>query len=127
MNAKAVKDPLSLETYPEPELLARLLEQAAAFPHDTWIQGSEARDAAGRECYPFQEEAVSFCAIGRLNKVCHQQRAPDPVRTALARALLTVLPPGAGDLQLWNDQPGRTPQEVRELFQKAATRIREQG
>ena len=127
MNAKAVKDPLSLTTYPEPELLARLLEQAAAFPHDTWIQGSEARDANGRECYPFQEEAVSFCAIGRLNRICHQQRAGDSIRTALARALLTALPPGAGDLQLWNNQQERTPQEVRELFQQAAARVREQG
>ena len=126
MNAQTVKDPLSLETYPTPELLARLLEQAAAFPHNTWIQGSEAQDAAGQAVYPFQESAIKFCAIGRLNRVCHQQRAPDPVRTALARALLTALPPGAGDLQLWNDQPERTPQEVRELFQQAAARIREQ-
>ena len=108
-----------------PEQIISLLEQAAAFPHDTWIQRVEARDAAGRECYPFQQKAVKFCALGRLNRVCQRAQAVDPIRAALSRAISAVLPAAAGNnLARWNDHPDRTPQEVQELFQQAAARLR---
>ena len=124
MNKSPNQERTAYPGYPEPELLARLLEQCAAFPDSSWIQGAEAQDAAGQPVYPFHETAVKFCAVGRLNRVCSQQRALDPVRRALSRALLTALPPGTPDLAQWNDQPGRQPEEVRALFRQTAAQIR---
>ena len=119
MNATAISQT------PNPEYIAQLLEQAADFPDEAWIQGAEARDAAGQECYPFQDKAVKFCALGRLNRVCSRQQSTDPIRATISRVLRELLPPSAEDnLARWNDRPERAAAEVRALFRQAAAQVR---
>ena len=103
---------------------AALLEQAAAFPHASWIQGIEARNAAGEEVYSFAQDAAGFCAAGRLYEVCRQAQVPWDTRLSMFIAVLEQIPEAQGNLAEWNDAPGRTAAEVEQLFHQAAAQLR---
>ena len=108
---------------------ARLLEQAADFPDGQWTQGAKARGPNGDPMtyHPGRTPESSvyfparFCALGHIERVtgCLSHRPDLPtalLREAVTREIHEPIPD-------WNDKPGRTAQEVRQLFQKAANRL----
>ena len=105
--------PMPLET-------AELLEKAAAFTDPEWTQGCYALDAAGNPIYWESPAAVQFCAAGLV------KRAVKANKGGCALPLLAALidPEGRNvDLTRWNDAPGRTPQEVRDMFKRSAAQV----
>ena len=104
------------------EMGAQLLEQAAAFPDAAWTQQVLARNAAGQEVHYNNPSAVSYCALGRLHHTLHQA-GQERLALLLRQAMDDELQPA--NLIRWNDDPARTPGEVRSLFQAAADRLRD--
>ena len=109
---------------PVPEQAARVLEQAARFTNDQWLQNLFAVDSHGREVHAINPAATRRCAVGHLTKAIadtgyHDREAR--IFHALRESMTDPEP-----LSHWNDQPGRTPTEVRQLFLQAARRLRQQ-
>ena len=114
--------------YPPAAMLknAAILEQAARFEDRQWLQGCYAHNAAGEKVDYLDPTAVQLCAAGHLLKASHaagQRNGGGRLYAAINREML----PGGPDLTAWNDQPGRRPEQVRRLFQKAAQRLRQQA
>ncbi len=81
-----------------------------------WTQGAYARNAAGKCTIPSDSDAVSFCALGALAKlVSRESWLFTPARKALESAL------GTTAVSEWNDEPGRTREEVLAVFDGAIT------
>ena len=105
----------------EPYLqIAAQLRQAANFDDQEWTRGINAQTKTAQAVDPGSPEAVQFCAQGLLLRLA--RRDPEPGFAALTAAVREVLPASYTALYAWNDQPERTPQQVRELFLKAAQR-----
>ena len=105
----------------EPYLqIAAQLRQAANFDDPEWTRGRNAQTKAAQAVDPGSPEAVQFCAQGLLLRIA--RRTPEPGFAALTAAVREVLPAPYTALYAWNDQQERTPQQVRELFLKAAQR-----
>ena len=87
----------------------------------TWIQCREALDKNGFSTLPDAEDATCWCALGAIRRV---QGGTTPYAQVLLR-LITSMPhkpkgDRLADIVLdWNDQPGRTQDEVLALFDKA--------
>lgn len=119
------------KTVSAPELYryAQRLEAAGDFRDDQWTQKALARNAAGQGTAISQDPvnpakpgpAVRYCAMGHLYRICTtpQEETDIPALTAL---LSNQLLDNGADASVpdWNDAPGRTPQEVRDLFQQTA-------
>ena len=104
---------------------ADLLDRAAGFADQEWTQNCYARDAAGEKVDYLDPAAIQLCAAGHMLRTSHAdgQREYGRLYAAVNRALL----PGGPDLTAWNDAPGREPEEVRQLFRKAAARLRQKA
>jgi hypothetical protein len=94
----------------------KLLSQPCA-----WTQGSYARDARGSSIRASEPGACSWCVQGALFKVLG---VVGSIPTSDVRQVQAPLLQHAGvidtaDLWCWNDQPGRTQNEVLALFDKA--------
>ena len=86
----------------------------------SWCQGALAGDAAGEPCEPQWPEAVSWSLLGAMILL--------PLNDYLraARLLLAELPPidlyrspwHQSPIRKWNDQPGRTKEDVIELCRR---------
>ena len=114
------KQPPFLAKYrDEPYLsIAAQLRSAARFADREWSRGINAQTQAALAVDPGHPAAVQFCAQGFLLR--EARRNPEPGFAALAAAVKAVLPAPYTALYAWNDQPERTPQQVRQLFLKAA-------
>lgn len=86
-----------------PSLLTMLNEE-------TWTQGAYARDRFGRAEDVNSPEACQFCLIGAAYKLYGDVDAP--VIRKIRDILGTFVP-------YWQDRPGRTFEEVREVILKA--------
>ena len=104
---------------------AEILEQAAQFQDDEWLQGGYAQNAAGEKVDYADPTAVRRCAAGHMLRAgaAAHQLSSGRLYAAVNRELL----PGGPDLTAWNDQPGRQPEQVRQLFRKAARRLRQEA
>ena len=104
--------------------LIEILETAANFGDHQWTQHTYGRNPDGTPALNFVKgEGVQFCADGHLlravERLCPRDFAMHPLYAALEPFL-----PEPADLVRWNDMPERQPAEVRELFRKAADRLR---
>jgi len=92
----------------------QLLEAAEFFEKNPgrWIQAWSAIDKDGKEVGFFEKEAYNFCVFGYLYGKQHSYN------------FCTALDQAIGDesfsITSWNDEPGRTVEEVVELLRKAA-------
>ena len=84
----------------------------------TWIQGHGAEDSAGLEIAAVSPDAVSFCAIGALDRACFNLRVGfcSIVATAALQRLDGMVD---NELGFWNDALGRTHDEVLAAFDRA--------
>jgi hypothetical protein len=99
-----------------------ILSRARSLILDGWCQGADARDAVGREVLPWSREAQAWSVLGALvggDGVGRSQIGVIPI-LELGEAIVAL--GEAGDthsLQAWNDQAGRTQDEVLALFDRA--------
>lgn len=77
---------------------------------ENWIQGNLAVDDNGNSCRPRSDQAVKFCLLGALERE-YTGALYLRMRTALSRLLYTTI-------TAWNDQPGRTWEEVEFVIQR---------
>ena len=104
---------------------AALLRAAAEFDDAEWGQGINAADRHARPVDPGAPTAVQFCAQGLILREI--RRRPELYYSRIFPALTAGLPAECRHLPGWNDAPGRTPQEVRELFRTTAARLEAQA
>ena len=114
----------NLPGLPAPTLYraARLLEQAADFSNRQWTQGAKARDQRGRptgleEYRSASRPPAQYCAVGHLERVCEQNPEDRRYQPLLLNRLAQQI---HDSIARWNDEPGRTPQDVRQLFREVA-------
>ena len=110
---------------PGPEETAQLLEKAAQFADHEWIQGRHARDAAGRPVAWENPAAIQFCAAGLLGRAVKQHGKEGSDSLTLRAALVDPCDERHVETLRWNDLPGRTAEEVRDLFLSSAARLRQ--
>lgn len=92
-----------------------------------WTQGSYARDKNGNTSVEYytgsQEEAsVCWCAKGAILRIASEHFACTNAAEWYIRQIL-----GFSNLIAWNDEKGRTQEEVVTLFRKAEQLAKDQG
>lgn len=97
---------------PTEEDRKRLLECAALIRRG-WCRDSQAKDAQGNACEPWEERAAAWCALGAIYKVTN--RHPQDIYQ-LHHALRNVV---QGEITSWNDSR-RDAEEVARAFEGAA-------
>jgi hypothetical protein len=105
---------MPLTTTADPGLIP-LLEAGLAriSPPGAWTQGYYARNAAGNPVTSTAPEAVCWCAAGAI------VAGPLAWWQAATRLLSEVV---GGSLADWNDEPGRTQDEVLAVYREAIAR-----
>ena len=92
-----------------------VLVRARANVKKGWCQESSAKDTYGFSVAYWQPEACFWCIMGAIWKACgsidaiHGEKAEAVIRDILDEKYISQ----------WNDKPGRTKQEVLDLFDKA--------
>lgn len=93
-----------------------LLKRAKKRIEKGWCQREYAVGAAGVPCGPRNPAAVSWCAVGALEACTQDWLAIDTCRELLEESLLK----GATQyLQIFNDRPGITKEDVINLYNRA--------
>lgn len=92
-----------------------LIQAKNLIKNEGWCQGSFAKSADGGKVASRDLLAKSYCAVGALNAWGGLNREDNLIRSD-ARAFLERL---VGVITTWNDQPGRTKEEVLQKFQEA--------
>ena len=108
------------------EAQARVLEQAASFTDDQWTQLALAVDKNGKLVKPTSARVAARCAVAHLDAAL-EAAGPNFPEGEILEAVLAELPADTNCPATWNDRPGRTPEEVRQLFRRAAARLRSQA
>jgi hypothetical protein len=94
-----------------------ILVEARDLIEKGWCQGDGARGATGKVVRPLDPDAVCFCAVGAIDRVCE---GDDLLREeAWHRLRLGIFGDIRGPIVKWNDAPERTKPEVLAAFQKA--------
>jgi hypothetical protein len=96
---------------------SELLREAVKLP---WTQGSLARDHNNVACFPYHEEAVCFCSVGRIRKVTKMNCSGDIGINYLNRIINS-------NIFRWNDAPERTKEQVDAAFLAAAELAEKEG
>lgn len=95
--------------------VANILRKAAALVRKGWCKGSPARDSLGLVVGPLDEDAVEFCAIGAIQRVCRALTADGAWEAR--RALREVI---GMEIAPWNDGIARDAEQVARAFEEAA-------
>jgi hypothetical protein len=103
-----------------------ILQGAHALIVSGWCQGADALDAHGQAVEPWDEEATSWSLLGALVAQTEPARLEtEDLTVAMLRravgALAEVL--SAESLHEWNDDPGRSAQEVADILTRATSRF----
>jgi hypothetical protein len=101
--------------------LADLVALRRLFEECQWTQGANARDARGRAVSDTAPDATCFCLVGGMNRVLKPDDGPD--RYLELKDALTSC--GVPDLVMFNDQRGRTKEDVLTLIESAIERKKE--
>lgn len=104
--------------------VVRVLRRAREIltPEGAWVQMMTACNAAGRLCFAFEDEAVSFCLSGALGRAAYKEsmvrylELVDAARDELADWGKSEGLFRSEDLTAWNDAHGRTQEEVLALL-----------
>lgn len=102
--------------------VAEVLDRAADLiePVGAWTQHVFARNAAGKPTglSAFSGPPVCYCALGATSYAAGDNSAADSAADALLRDIV------GGDIDEWNDAPGRTQAEVVAALRSAAEAAR---
>lgn len=79
-----------------------------------WTQGAVARDYKGKPVYPDHEEAVCWCPVGAAQKCYPEYQQALEVGDRIRERIYGE--PRQFGLPQWNDAPGRTFEEVRQVL-----------
>lgn len=78
-----------------------------------WVQRTFAKDADYRDVMPEDPAAVRWCLLGAINRSTFElDILPGLVLDSLYRMVDLTWPGSAFGAGYWNDQPGRTKEEV---------------
>jgi hypothetical protein len=80
-----------------------------------WCQGSFAQDKNDQSVPPDDEEACSFCAVGAMRAVGQN--------VLIGRAIHALSLAASRTITRWNDDPGRTKDEVIALMRRTAAKL----
>lgn len=97
---------------------------------DNWTQTKYARDRNGNPVPSISEDAISWCAIGRLLTTAyrhHNITEPHDVTNAALHLLQNTAAQDDTDIIDWHDQPGRTPQQIAQAFTATIAAARQEG
>lgn len=97
------------------EARAALKQAACLLREKGWTQNEYARDGEGRPCDPNSPEAVCFCALGAIRRSTLDRRA---MRKAID--LIKKASKHPNGIDVWNDETGRTADEVIDLLEELA-------
>lgn len=92
------------------------LLRAAALVRKGWTQEAFARDSAGNQVPPDNENACKWCAVGAIEAA---NMNPGNVEKAL-KLFRSHLPAEHNSAVEFNDAPERTAEQVADLMEKAA-------
>lgn len=109
--------------------IATKLREAAALVDKGWTQGTNARDAERNPVASTDKRAVCFCAFGALRRATDDnfatalavEHANQQVRLEFGDAFTERFRPS--DAVNFNDEPGRTKEEVSALLRRTADRL----
>lgn len=102
----------------------------------TWCQNVPARDRNGNPVQSVSADAVSWCAHGRIAAVAHRNgdiggfgHVAAAACSMLRNAVVNIPGPKkpGWSVSVWNDEPGRTVQQVAALFDRNIAAARQQG
>lgn len=101
---------------------------------ETWTQGTPARDIDGDEINVFNRNATSFCSLGYLRVAAtksadwihgYRFQTTNDRGYEIAKQFIPLISESVRytftDIATFNDQEGRTVEQVRELFDKLIT------
>lgn len=118
----------STQTLAEWAELKQVLDGAGELVKEGWTQGEWARDATGARVHPESTGACRFCMEGALKRAasklepdCRARRGNlvHGATLAIERTLADEL---EGEIADWNDEEGRTQEEVVAVIGQAADR-----
>jgi len=106
---------------------AEILRAAADKLDEGWTQGAHARDGDGRPVHALSQTACAWCAEGAM------AAAAGTVTVFIDPAVYEALGAATGrpapvwlqsrKLNLWNDEPGRTKEQVQAAMRAAADQL----
>ena len=105
----------------------KILESARDKVVGGWVQREMAIDKRGNNVLPHDHDAVCFCSLGaieasagRMNYLYRTEKVEEPKRI-LAHAIYGDVIPGdyIDAIIDWNDESGRTKNDVIEMFERA--------
>jgi hypothetical protein len=91
-----------------------ILLKCAALVRRGWCTGAPAKNADGKPVGPRDQDAVAWCAIGAIQKICGGPEDGWEARFALRQVL------GSEGIQEWNDGRARDGEMVARMFEEAA-------
>jgi len=104
-----------------PQTVKELLSSSVS-----WTQGAFARDQDGKSVYPHDPSAVSWCLLGAISYVYHEdctacQKVNDLIMDYYAKKNYRYVPPEnrwhvETVIEDWNDSPERSYEDVVELL-----------
>jgi hypothetical protein len=104
---------------PAENALAVLLSARRLLAHTAFCQHAEAKDAVGRPVHPLSPDAQAFSASGAVYRASAFDGSPER-RQLLERACAWLAEAVGAPLLRWNDQTGRTQDQVLAAFDAAA-------
>lgn len=93
---------------------------------EKWAQGSSAKDAQGFIVALHSPDAVSFCSLGAVGKLCSGSGYLDDETYEASRKYLRDAC-GTRLVTSYNDAPNRTHAEVMQMFDKAIQLAQSEG
>ncbi len=101
------------------ERVLQVLTTAREYLERGWIQGVAARSITGEPCSHSDPNACRWCLTGAVSRAAFTNKWQDcyPYLTAII-SLLASSREDARWVCVWNDQPGRTQEEVIELVNR---------
>src|SRR5581483_10706949 len=83
---------------------------------EKWAQGHSAYDSNGNPVSCLSPDAVKWCILGGVGKVCGLDNKDQETLIAILTRAMHKLPGSECYLGYWNDRPKRTFRDIRELI-----------
>lgn len=97
-----------------------VLKKARELIRAGWTQEVDARDVAGASVRFDSTTAACFCVAGGINRAARDLGSPMLASAVYSQVMVTL---GGEEPYEWNDQCGRTREEVLSLFDRTIQRL----